>query len=159
MPVYSGKRALLVQLLIGRPVPGTARVRADAAKLVVEPVQVFAEQTHHLHAKVAVAAEEFQQTVALDKGDRRVVLGLRREPVDIAGHALAETQNGARAGDLQQLRAALAGGEQKSNLARFDYVNACRCRALLKDRSALGIHPDRFDPVKGLPKIWAEMAW
>jgi hypothetical protein len=147
-----------VQLLIRRPVPGTARVRADAAKLVVEPVQVFAEQPHHLHAEVAVAAEELQQTIAVDEGDRRVVFSLRAEPVGVAAHALAETQDGARAGDLQQLRANLVGSKQKPNLAGFDYVDPCRSRALFKNRSALGIRPYRLDLLKSLPKIWAEFA-
>ena len=70
-PSFEGELTIrLVQLLIRRPLPGTARVNADAAELVIQTMQIFAQQLHHLHAEVSMLAEEFQEKLCDDAAEK-----------------------------------------------------------------------------------------
>ena len=50
---------------------------ADAAEFFVESVQVLAQQSHHLHAEIAVFAQKLQELLARNKDRRRFVARFR----------------------------------------------------------------------------------
>ncbi len=128
---------------------------ADAPEFVIQAVQVFAEQTHHLHAVVTVVPKEVHKTLTRDESHRRMVSGFRSDPVLLPGHALAQAQDRPGTGDLQQLQAALRRGQQNANLARLDYEYPADCCALLEQGCPLGINSDRLDPMERFPQIRA----
>jgi hypothetical protein len=61
-------RTDLVQLLNQRPLARTPRVRAYAAKFVVEPIQVLAQESNNLHTEIAVFTQKREELATWNKG-------------------------------------------------------------------------------------------
>ncbi len=129
---------------------------ADAAELVVQAVQVLAQQPHHLQAEVAVIAQEIEKNITRDESDGRVLPGLGRNAVIVSAHTLDQAKDGTRPGDLKQLLSPIAGRQQNPHFAGFDDVDTARARTLAVQLAALGIDTDGLDPMQGLPEFRAQ---
>jgi len=131
---------------------------ADAAEFVVKSVQVFAQEPHHLHAKIAVLAQKLQKVFARNEGHRRFVARFGGDPIVFPAHGLAQPEHGSRTDDFQKLLLALTGRQQDANLAVLHQVNARYRGTLLKQRGAFREQPNRFNSVKGLQQIGTQLA-
>lgn len=128
-----------------------AGVGADAAKFVIKPVQVFAQQANDLHAELAVFVQKLGKLLARDEPNYGVVSGVRGDPVTLSCHALTQAQDRSAARHFEKLQLIVCPGQKYADLTRFHQVNAFDLVSALKQGAAPRVHSRFLDPAQGLP--------
>ncbi len=76
-------------------------MRTNAAKFVVEPVQILAQESNNLHAEIPVFAQKRKELMAWNKDRRRWVACLGGDPVISLAHALTQSEYGSGTSNFQ----------------------------------------------------------